>query len=190
MEVRSLAKVITSKEEILNTCREMVADKGMSSISMRSVAASCHVALGSLYNYFPSKEALLTETIASVWQDIFHMGQCQHTNMTFPESVADIYAELLSGTRAYPNFFTAHSLSFTSSEKNEARITMNQYMNHILSGLKQDLEHDPACRPDTFNAQFTKEDFLQFILSSLISSLISRKQNCSTLTEMIRRTIY
>ena len=183
-------KIVTSKEEILKTCRTMVADQGMSSINMRSVATSCNIALGSLYNYFSSKEALLTETIASVWQDIFHMDQCEKKNQPFPDIVTEIYAEMLSGTKRYPNFFTAHSLSFASGEKNEARSVMIHYQSHMLEGLKLDLEQDPNCRKDAFTEQFTKEMFLKFVLDSMISSLISNQKDCTVLTEMIRRTIY
>ena len=67
--------VVTSKEAIMKTCRDMVSERGLSALDMRSVAKACHVALGSLYNYFPSKDALVTATIESVWQDIFHMAK-------------------------------------------------------------------------------------------------------------------
>ena len=51
--------IVTSKEAILAECRAIVMEKGISSINMRSVAAACGVALGSLYNYFPSKADLI-----------------------------------------------------------------------------------------------------------------------------------
>lgn len=44
--------IVTSKEAILAECRAIVMEKGISSINMRSVAAACGVAVGSLYNYF------------------------------------------------------------------------------------------------------------------------------------------
>lgn len=33
---------------------------------------ACGVSVGSIYNYFDSKAALLSETVGSVWQEIFH----------------------------------------------------------------------------------------------------------------------
>ena len=63
---------VTSKEEILKTSRELIRQQGWSSVSIRSVAAACGVSVGSIYNYFDSKAALLSETVGSVWQEIFH----------------------------------------------------------------------------------------------------------------------
>ena len=42
--------------------------EGLDSLNMRSVARACQVALGSLYNYFPSKDDLLLATVESVWR--------------------------------------------------------------------------------------------------------------------------
>ena len=33
---------------------------------------ACAASVGSIYNYFDSKAALLSETVGSVWQEIFH----------------------------------------------------------------------------------------------------------------------
>ena len=33
---------------------------------------ACGVSVGSIYNYFDSKAALLNETVGNVWQEIFH----------------------------------------------------------------------------------------------------------------------
>lgn len=63
--------VVTSREAILAACREMVAEQGLGAIGMRAVAARCGVAVGSLYNYFPSKDALLAAAVESVWEEIF-----------------------------------------------------------------------------------------------------------------------
>ncbi|MCH4207435.1 MAG: TetR/AcrR family transcriptional regulator [Solobacterium sp.] len=183
-------KSVTSKEEILNVLRKMVSEQGIGSISMRSVAAECNVALGSLYNYFPSKEALLTETIGSVWQDIFHMEQCSDSPLPFAEYVASIYQRMMEGTNEYPHFFTAHSLSFTSSKKNQARSVMDETLKHMTNGMKQSLDRDPSVRADAFGSSLSESDFLDFVLSTLVSDLLAQKKDCQVLIEIIRRTIY
>ena len=47
--------VVTSKEKILKTSRELIQEQGWSAVSIRSVAAACEVSVGSIYNYFDSK---------------------------------------------------------------------------------------------------------------------------------------
>ena len=52
-------KVVTSKEEILQTSRKLIQKKGWSAVSIRSVASACDVSVGSIYNYFDSKTDLI-----------------------------------------------------------------------------------------------------------------------------------
>ena len=67
-------KVVTSKEEILAASRELVLEKGIMSLSMRSVAEACGVAVGSIYNYFPSKAELLSALLwAGSVRELFRM---------------------------------------------------------------------------------------------------------------------
>lgn len=181
--------VVTSKEVIMKTCRDMVSERGLSALDMRSVAKACHVALGSLYNYFPSKDALVTATIESVWQDIFHMEQCCEQK-PFPEYVRWIFDSVRQGTREYPHFFTAHSISVASSAKEQARKTMEQYFSHMKAGMAQSLRADPAVRRDAFSASFSESDLIDFVLSNLLTLLARQEDDCEVLLEVIRRVLY
>lgn len=185
----SVNTVVTSKEAIMRTCRDMVSEKGLSSLDMRSVARACHVALGSLYNYFPSKDALVTATIESVWQDIFHMEQCCEQK-PFPEYVGWIFDSVRQGTREYPHFFTAHSISVASSAREQARKTMEQYFSHMKAGMAQALRADPSVREDAFSASFSESDLIDFVLSNLLTLLAQQQDDCGVLLEVIRRVLY
>lgn len=181
---------MTSREAILKVCREIVSEKGISALNMREVAQACHVALGSLYNYFPSKDDLILAAIESVWQDIFHMEcECRGV-LSFPDYVQWIFESVWQGTREYPNFFTAHSLSFASAGKNRAKDTMKRYFAHMKKGLTQALHADQAVRSDAFDVHFAESDFIDLVLSNVLMLLTQQKESCTTLLEMIRRTIY
>lgn len=64
--------VVTSKEQILKASRELIQRQGWSAVNIRSVAAACGVSVGSIYNYFDSKAALVGAAVESVWCEIFH----------------------------------------------------------------------------------------------------------------------
>lgn len=167
----------------------MVSEEGVQAINMRAVARRCNVALGSLYNYFPSKEELVTSTIESVWQDIFHTeGDCK-TDLPFPDYVNWIFESAKKGAEQYPDFFTAHSIIFASNTISRARRTMEQYFSHMREGLVQVLKADQNVRQDAFSGTFTMSAFIDFILKGLLSALAEQK-SCAVLTEIIRRSIY
>ena len=64
----------TSREDILAACRKVVRDRGLSGVSVRAVAAAAGVVPGTLYHYFPDKNALLTAVTADVWREVFDLG--------------------------------------------------------------------------------------------------------------------
>lgn len=182
--------IVTSKEAILTTCREIVSEKGLSSLNMRAVAEACHVALGSLYNYFPSKDDLMIATIESVWQHIFHMEQPCEGYLPFPEYISSLFVRVRQGMNEFPNFFTAHSVSFASSGKNKARKTMTHYFSHMKTGMAEALRTDLSVKKDAFSSDFTESDFIDFVLTNILMLLLEQKENCGVLLEIIRRAVY
>lgn len=190
MEASTINTIVTSKEEILAASREIVSQEGLQALNMRAVAKKCGVALGSLYNYFPSKDELVLAAIESVWRDIFHMDSRCGAALQFPDYVKEIYQNVQNGAVEYPNFFTAHSLSFASEGKGRAKNTMDRYLAHMKAGMAESLQNDPKVRKDAFSEDFTASDFLEFVLTSLIALLFRQKKDCSVLLEVVERTIY
>ena len=63
-----MPKIITDlQKDILAEAREILFSQGYEALAMRRVAAACHVAVGTVYNYFPSKDLLVAQVILSDW---------------------------------------------------------------------------------------------------------------------------
>lgn len=179
---------ITSKEAILRECRDLVASSGLAAVSMRSVADRSHIALGTLYNYFDNKDALLLAVVEEIWKDIFHMEDSYPGGQSFPEYVAYLFACVQKGAERYPGFFPAHSASLASSEK--AKDTMEHCFRHIKEGLLRALREDHHVAADAFSASFSPPEFIDFVMGHLLMLLVQGKPSCAMLIEIIRRTIY
>lgn len=188
--VYGMNTVVTSKEAILQVCREIVSEQGLSALNMRSLAEACHVSIGSLYNYFSGKDDLLIATIESVWQDIFHMDQLCRTDLPFPEYVRWIFESVEHSAQEYPNFFTAHSISIASTGRDKARNLMEHYLSHIKSGMAQVLNADNRVRTNAFSRTFTQSELIDFILTNILMLLVQKSANCDILIELIRYALY
>lgn len=157
---------------------------------MRAVADACRVSLGSLYNYFPSKDALVLAAIQSVWEDIFHPGHRCAAALPFPEYVGWLFERVRQSATAYPNFFTAHSVGVAGGGKALAKETTEHYFSHIKRGMAEALQADAAVRPDAFGPGFSEADFLDFVLENLLALLMQHRPDCAVLQQIIRRTLY
>ena len=182
--------VITSKEAIMQVCRRIVAEKGLTALNMRLVTDECHIALGTLYNYYADKEELVLATVESIWRDIFHADQRCVTDVSFSDYVADLYARIRRGAEAYPDFLTGHSISIASSKRGEARSAMEHTFAHMKAGMLEVLRAEQSVRENTFTASFSQEKFVDFVLDSMLVLLVQGQTDCAVLLEVIRRVIY
>lgn len=60
------------RELILNEATKILYNEGFSKISIRRVAKECNIALGTIYNYFPSKKELIIEMMTNFWEEYFY----------------------------------------------------------------------------------------------------------------------
>lgn len=180
----------TSKEAIIYTCLKIVKENGLSAVNMRSVAKECNVAVGSIYNYFPSKSELLCGVIESVWKDIFHMSGQQFNFSDFTECLSWLFESVRKGGERYPEFFSMHTLGFAAEGKASGRLMMERYFFHLKQNLLKVLEKDSNVRPDAFDEVLTPALFVDYIFTIFISSLMDSKQNCDGLMVIIKRYLY
>lgn len=182
--------VVTSKEEILRTSRELIRREGWSAVNIRSVAAACGVSVGSIYNYFESKSALVGAAVESVWCEIFHRPEDGAVFQDTQACVAWLYERMEYGCRQYPGFFTLHSLGFMGEDKSDGKRRMQQTWQHILDGLCAVLRRDEGIRSDAFTEQFTPEKFADILFSLMLSALLRQDYDPSAVLEIVRRTLY
>ena len=190
LEVCGLNTVVTSKEEIMQVCRRIVAEKGMKALNMRLVADECHIASGTLYNYYANKDALVLAAVESIWKEIFHMEHQEKVDDSFPGYVAKLYERILMGAQAYPGFLTGHSISIANAKRCEAKSIMEHTFTHMKAGMLEVLRSDPNVHESAFPTTFSKEDFVDFVLDHLLILMVQNQPNCDMLLEIIRRVIY
>lgn len=182
--------IVTSKEEILKTSRELIQREGWSAVNIRSVAAACGVSVGSIYNYFDSKAALMSATVESVWCEIFHRPEDGSVFQDTQACITWLYERMEYGCKQYPGFFTLHSLGFLGEDKSDGRQKMQQTWQHILDGLCSLLQRDTKVRSDAFTQQFTAEKFADLLFSLMLSALLRQDYDPSAVLEIVRRTLY
>lgn len=182
--------IVTSKEEILKTSRELFRQQRWSAFSIRSVAAACGVSVGSIYNYFDSKAELVAAVVESIWCEIFHYPEDAAVFQDVQACITWMYKRIAYGCEQYPDFFTLHSLGFMQEDKSDGKRRMQQTWQHILAGLCSVLKQDVKIRADAFTEQFTVEEFADVLFSLMLSTLLRQDYDPSAVLEIVRRTLY
>ncbi|MGI5960105.1 MAG: TetR/AcrR family transcriptional regulator [Massiliimalia sp.] len=183
-------KTVTSKEEILAVSRQIVAQQGLQAINMRTVAAQCGVAVGSIYNYFPSKNDLIIATIEAVWKEITQGVTARSQNQGFLENTAALFETIKTGGEKYPSFLSLHAISLADGGKDKGKQTMNEYFHTIQQDMLYWLQTDSRIQPEFFSENCTPEDFVAFIFSNIMMLLARQEPSCDLLIKIIKKTLY
>lgn len=96
------------REKIMETGKQILNGGDYAAFSVRGVAERCGVAVGTIYNYFPSKDMLIAEIIAEDWR---------HSLSTLDEDIrsSDSLGSALYGIALRLREFTERYIDFWTS---------------------------------------------------------------------------
>lgn len=182
--------IVTSRDEILKTSRQLLQKEGWAAVNIRSVASACGVSVGSIYNYFGSKAELSGAVVESVWYEIFHLTDRQQAFSDTLSCVRWMFQRVETGCQRYPGFFSLHSLQFLQEEKRDGKQRMEKTWQHIREQLVLVLKQDPCIRENAFTPEFTPERFAGVLFSLLLSAMLRQDYDPSPVLEIVNRVLY
>ena len=62
-------KPIISKQQILDAAFALASESGLAGLSIRDVARACNVAVGTVYNSYPTKNDLVNDVVGRFWNE-------------------------------------------------------------------------------------------------------------------------
>jgi AcrR family transcriptional regulator len=153
-----MPKIIENlKDHLIAEAERQIEEFGYGAMTIRSVAKACCVGVGTVYNYFPSKEALIANYLLKDWTAcISAIGQVADLAETPQPVLACIYRQLVEFAERHQGIFRdeAATAGFAGS--------FSQYHNVLRSQLAAPLQK--FCN-DTFTAQFVAESLLTWTMS-------------------------
>ena len=66
---------------------------------------------------------------------------------------------------------------------------MEKYFSHIKNGMMSVLESDGTVELTVFDDDFTKDSFIDFVFTNILTTAISKKENCEYLINLIAKII-
>lgn len=102
-----MPKIIEDLENrLIAEAKKQVEEQGYGAVTIRSVAKSCGVGVGTVYNYFTSKDALLAAYILEGWKKCMATIQETSSATQNPEPVMRcIYDQLLHFSKDHQSVF-------------------------------------------------------------------------------------
>ena len=137
--------------------RRQVLSSGYGALTIRNVAKHCGVGVGTVYNYYDSKDALVASFLLEDWKQCLNIIHDVSGQAVTPEPVLKaIYDQLTA-------FLSLHSAVF---QDKAAAVAFSGSFSHYHSILRSQLA-DPLRKfcPDDFSADFIAEAMLTWTVS-------------------------
>ena len=136
-------KVVTSREELLDTARQIVFQEGIDQLSIRTLAKKQNISVGAVYNYFPSKADLLLAIVESFWKGIFHKDICTLSEtLPFADFYEVVYLRLAEHMEDFFSVLLGQLDILRNTEKERGKQMEERYQLHIRKGFLYALQQD------------------------------------------------
>lgn len=183
-------KVVTSKEELLDTARQIVFQEGIDQLSIRVLAKKLNISVGAVYNYFPSKSDLLLAIVESFWKGIFHKDICiLSETLPFADFYEVVYHRLAEHMEDFFSVLLGQLDILRNTEKERGKLMEERYQQHIREGFLYALQQDCDTPEHIWNATFTKAAFIDFLMEHMMNDLSHQRRSCTFTKELICRLL-
>ena len=155
-----MPKIIENLEKrLLSEAKKQIEEVGFGAMTIRSVAKACGVGVGTVYNYFASKEEMVARCLLGEWMSCIHRIQMLSDQSQTAEPVVQcIYEQLREFASRHQAIFQdeAAAVSFAGS--------FGKYHGVLRKQLAQPLRK--FCESD-FTAEFAAEALLTWSMSGV-----------------------
>lgn len=157
-----MPKIIENvREQLLNETKKQIAEKGYAKTTVRSVAEACGLGVGTVYNYFPSKDMLIATFMAEDWQhSLEHMKQCDF---------ADAKNALQNIFEALTDFSKKHHKLFSDPDAAKVFATVfaerHKQLRHQLTELILPLCEKTSTQNKVFLSEYIAEALLTWTVA-------------------------
>lgn len=101
-----MPKIIENvREQLLNEARKQIAENGYANTTIRSVAKACGLGVGTVYNYFPSKDMLIASFMAEEWMQCLKRMESQSADGA-ETIIRNVYCGLADFLQKYSALFS------------------------------------------------------------------------------------
>lgn len=176
--------IVTSQEEILQKAREIALTDGLEALNIRSVAAACGIAVGTVYRYFPGKTELVTAVIGRIWREIFAPLMRNEAKMGFLPLVRAMGDCIRQGAENYPGFFTEHTLVIKNDLRGQE--AMRDAFAHMRAMLLEALTHDPLYGGLEWRSPVTPEALAEFTMDFYRMEVLLGRSRAPLLEALLR----
>lgn len=157
---------------------------------MRNVATKCDIALGTIYNYFPTKMDLVVAIIESFWAECFkHIHKIYNQDLDFFEQLEVLYFCTLDYLEQFKTNWLSDLSSLSSINKSKGKQKEEEYMSRFIRLLEEIFKaHHEEFNKEIYST-FDEQKLIKFIFSNFMTMLKNGERDYHFFNNILKRLL-
>jgi AcrR family transcriptional regulator len=169
---------VTSRDKILEAAMEIAIREGVDHVSIRKLANACGIAVGSMYNYYPDKETLISAVSERFWDKILEdQDKIYRHGMGFTMFLEHYYGFLYGRLSQYDKSWLAQMNGRTKRGE-------------VIRLLGEVLDEDARVNPAIWNMELNQDAFAEYVFVNLMALLQAGEHNCRFFIFLLEHLLY
>ncbi|WP_300381560.1 TetR/AcrR family transcriptional regulator [Clostridium sp.] len=165
--------LVNPREKILTEAYTLLKEQGYESFSMRELASRSDIGIGTVYNYFTNKMAIVGELFSSKWEfTIEVIKDIRYEDISFEKKIRDIYYKLEEFLMYHKEIFLELN-KFKRKENIEecSRYSNMEELHVILEEIIKETKNKGKISIDINELKLAS-----FIISNMVNIIMGRMQ--------------
>lgn len=178
----------TLRETLLDLARSIADSDGIEAVNIRTIAQRAGIAIGTMYNYFSSKEQILLALTEEYWMQTLLEMKAVIPDGPFCEQLKEMFLFL----RERISQSAGKLMNSLGSLETLGQARMASMQSVLEASLIRSIDRDAGVRSDVWSEQFTKQQFAHFVLGNVMMLLKSKApvEDLDFLIAIIKTVIY
>lgn len=152
--------------------------EGVDHVSIRKLAGACGIGVGSMYNYYPDKEALITAVAERFWDKILEdQERVYRRGMCYTMFLEQYYGFLYGRLSRYDKSWLAQMNGRTKRQE-------------AIHLLREVLDQDERINPSIWNMELNQDAFVEYVFVNLMALLQAGENNCRFFIFLLEHLLY
>lgn len=174
------------RKKLLSCAKRIECREGVGAISIRRLAAEANIAVGTVYNYFESKQEVLLALTEEYWRESLLQMHERVSAERFSEQLVEIIAFL----RSKMNDCAEILMRNLHDDVETGRLRMASMQRVLRQALVDRLNRDTTIPQQVWTESFTREAFADFVFTNILSLLQQKEESGDIFLEIVSRTLY
>lgn len=164
-----MSRIIDNPTElILNKAKELMTRDGLNSLNMRSLSKACDIALGTIYNYYPTKKDLIVQMMVEYWEEYFRkLEAIESKDNTLYDKLREIFLELKEFIGRFREVWLKPELYAKPDYIKDGMKKENIYMEKLVKSIENILIKEQAV--SSIQLKLGTHEVAQFIVLNFIT---------------------